>query len=313
MSSVAAILIALFAGQDIAWKTDWAGTLKEAAGSNKLVVLAFISKDRKNCARFRDETLAGPGVAAALSKYLCVRMDPEGTDDENRLWQAHGSPMPPITLIFEPDGKKLAAVGTLNPKLYSESLFAIAPAYFEKIVPAREALAKDPNQPDKLADLGDAYIRLNNAAESALNYQKAADLLASRGDKPAALRILGGQLEAFYEKKWYVPARACCAKILELDPENGTKLRPKAAWIVGMAACDEGKWKEAIEVLADACEKHKDSDLLDRMLFSLGSAYMYDDNKEKALATFDRIVRDFFDSEAARLAKIQADKLRKKK
>jgi len=313
MSSVAAIVLSLLAGQDIAWKTDWTETLKEAAGSKKLVVLAFISKDRTNCVRFREVTLAGPGVAAALSKYLCVKMDPEGTDDENRLWQAHGSPMPPITLIFEPDGKKLATVGTLNPKLYAESLGAIAPAYFEKIVPAREALAKDPAQPDKLADLGDAYIRLNNAAESALNYQKAADLLASRGDKPAALKLLGGQLEAFYEKKWYVPARACCAKILELDPENATKLRPKAAWIAGMAACDEGNWKQAIEVLTEACEKHKDADILDRMLFSLGSAHMYAGDKEKAIATFDRIVREFFDSEAARLAKIQADKLRGKK
>jgi tetratricopeptide (TPR) repeat protein len=313
MSCVAAILIALLAGQDVTWKTDWAGTLKEAAASRKLVLLAFISKDRKNCVRFRDETLASPAVTAALSKYLCVRMDPEGTDDENRLWQAHDSPMPPITLILEPDGKKLAGVGTLNPKLYSEALNGIRPAYFEKIVPAREALAKDPNQADKLADLGEAYILLNNPAESAMHYRKATDMLASRGDKPGALRLLGGQLEAYYEKKWYVPARAGCAKLLELDPDNGTKLRPKAAWIVGMAACDEGNWKEAIDVLADACAKYKESELLDRMLFSLGSAHMYAGDKEKALATFDQIVKDSFESEAARLAKIQADKLRGKK
>jgi len=313
MTSVAAILVGLLAGQDIAWKADWTEALKESAGAKKLVVLAFISKDRRNCVRFRDETLAGPGVAAALAKYVCVKMDPEGTDDENRLWQAHDSPMPPITIIFEPDGKKLATIGTLNPKLYAESLAAIPPAYFEKIVPAREALAKDPAQPDKLADLGDAYVRLNNPTESALNYQKAAELLASKGDKAAALKLLGGQLETYYEKKWYVPSRACCLKLMELDPDNGTKLRPKAAWVLGMAACDERNWKEAIEVLTAACEKHKDSEILDRMLFSLGSAYMYDGNTEKALETFDRIVKDFFESEAARLAKTQADKLRKKK
>lgn len=313
MRLAALLLLPLFAGQEVAWKSDWPGTLKEAAASKKLVVLVFFNKDVKNCKRYQEETLASDAVTGALSKYLCVRLDPEGTDDENRLWQQHGSPMPPMTFVYEPDGNKLTGVGTLNPKFYAEALNAIVPAYFDKIVPAREALAKDPNQPDKLADLGAAYVLLDNSVASMKNYAAASEALAGKGDKAGALKLLGTQLDAYYEKKWYTPARGCCARIAELDPDNGTKLRPKAAWVLGMAACAEGKWQEAIDGLTAANAKYKDCDILDRMMFTLGSAYMYAGEKDKAIATFDEIVKNFFNSEAASLAKIQADKLRAKK
>src|SRR5262245_25853635 len=102
--AVALFILPLFAPQEIAWKKDFKAVLKEAAASRKLVALVFQTKDRKACIRFQNETLADPGVQSALAKYLCVRIDPEGTDEENRLWQEQGSPMPPMTILFEPDG-----------------------------------------------------------------------------------------------------------------------------------------------------------------------------------------------------------------
>ena len=311
--AILVLITALGAHQEIAWKKDWKATLKEASDSKKLVVLVFQTKDRKNCLRFQNETLADPGVVASLSKYLCVRIDPEGTDEENKLWQEQGQPMPPMTVVFEPTGKKLAAVTPLNPKVYGPLLGDIVPAYFEKIVPAREAIAKDDKQPGPYRTLGEAYFTLDDSGESAKNFAAAADLLIAKGDKPGALALLEAQLKMYYEKKWYTPSRGCCSRIADLDPDNKTKLRPMAAWVLGMASCAEARWPEAIDGLKEACVKYKDSDLLPKMLFTLGSAHMYAKDFDAAITVFETIMKDFPDTETAEIARVQAEKLREQR
>ncbi len=309
-AAAALLLLPLLARQEINWRTDFKGTLKEAAAAKKLVALVFQSKDRKNCLRFQNETLADPQVVAALGNYLCVRVNPEGTDDENRLWQEQGSPMPPMTIVFEPDGKVLTAVTPLNPKVYGPLLADIVPAYFEKIVPSREALAKDPKQPGPHRTLGEAWFVMDKSGDSARHFAAAAELLVSKGDKAGALDLLLAQLDKYYEKKWYSPARHCCSMIADLDPDNATKKRPMAAWVQGMASCAEARWGEAIDGLKAACEKYKDSDLLPKMMFTLASAHMYSKDLDTAITVFETIVKDFPETETAEISKVQAEKLR---
>ena len=308
------LLAPLILPQEVAWKSDWKATLKEAATSKKLVLLVFQTKDRKNCQRFEEGALKDPAVIAALGKYLCVRVNPEGTDDENRLWQELKSPMPiPITLVFEPDGKPFTTITTLNPKSYGALLQDIVPAYFDKIVPSREALAKDANQPGPNATMGEAYFSIDMAPASARHYAAAVELLVTKGDKGKALEILGAQLDRYYDKKWYVPGRGCCSRIAELDPENKSGKRPLAAWMLGMASCSEGRWGEAIDGLKDACERYKQSDLLPKMMFSLASAYLGAKDLDTAITIYETIVKDYPNTETAELSQIQATKTREQR
>ena len=312
---VAAVLliVVLAPRQEIAWKSDFKAALKEAAASKKLVALLFQTPDRKDCLKFQNETLSDAGVTAALGKYICVRVNPLGTDDDNRLWQEHGSPMPPMTIIFEPDGKKLTPVAAFTAKSYGPMMGAIVPTYFERIVPAREAIARDATQPVPHKELGEAYMVLDNSRDSARHYATAAELMLNKGDKTGALALSVDQLEKYYDKKWFVPARACCSRIADLDPDNKTGKRPLAAWVLGMASCDEHRWGEAIGGLKEACEKYKDSDLLPKMKFSLASAYMYAGNIDEAIAAFDEIVAKFDGTETADIANIQSQKLKAKR
>ena len=78
-----------------------------------------------------------------------------------------------------------------------------------------------------------------------------------------------------------------------------------------MADCAEGKWQDAIRGMTAACDKYKDSDILDKMIFTLGSAYMYAKDNANAIATFEKLVEKFPDSESAEIARIQLDKLKK--
>lgn len=305
-----AVLLSL-TPRDIKWKASWPEALKEAKASKKLAVLVFFNKGLKDCQRFEADTLSDASVISALQAHVCAKIDPDGTDEENKLWQDHGMDRPPMTYIYDPDGKMLTSVKSLNAKVYAGAVASAGPAYFQKIVPARESLAKDPNQPEKLVMLGEAYQKLDNKTESANAYNKAVDVLAKKGDKSGALKILENQLNTYYESKWYVPAKEACKKVAELDPTDGSKLGAKAAWILGMAACDEKKFRDAITVLQPACERFKDSPILDKMMFTLGSGYMYSGDKQGAVAVFDEICKKFPDSETANIARIQADKLRK--
>jgi len=308
--AAALLLLPLLARQEVAWKSDFKAALKEAAAAKKLVALVFQSKDRKNCLRFQNETLADAGVVAALGKYLCVRINPEGTDDENRLWQEHGSPMPPMTIVFEPDGKQLAVVTPLNPKVYGPLMSDMVPAYFAKIVPSREALEKDPKQAGPHRTLGEAYLILDNSKDSAKHYAAAAELLVGKGEKAAAIELLLGQLEKYYEKKWYSPARSCCSLLADLDTDNATKKRPMAAWVLGMASCAEGRWAEAIDGLKAACEKYKGDELQPKMMFTMASAHMYAKDLDSAITIFETIVKDYPGTETADISQVQAEKLR---
>ena len=309
------LLTPLIAPQEIAWKSDWKATLKEAATSKKLVVLVFQSKDRKACLRFEKETLGDPAVQAALAKYLCVRINPEGTDDENKLWQEQGSPMPPMTLIFEPEGKLLCSVTPLNPKVYGPMMQNIHPAYFEQILPARSALATNANDAAAHRTMGEAYLLMDLSTESSKYFAAAADLMSGNGDKAGALKMLCTQLDKYYEKKWYSPGRGCCSRIAELDPNNTSGKRPLAAWMLGMASCSERRWGEAIDGLKDACERYKDSDLLPKMMFSLASAYLGAKDFDNAITLYETIVKDFKekDPETVELSQTMATKTREQR
>jgi len=306
-----AILASSLAPQDIKWKKSWPETLKEAKESKKLAILVFFNKGLKDCKRFEAETLPNAAVVSALQQYVCAMIDPDGTDEENALWQKHGQERPPMTYVYDPEGTLLMTVSALKPEYYAGALVQAGPAYFNKIKPAREALARDPNQADKLAMLGEAYEKLNNPAESAANYAKAVDAMLKKGDKGGALKLLGAQLDSYYEMKWYVPARQACVKIAELDPGDSSKQGAKAAWIIGMADCKEAKWQNAITGMKAACERFKDASNMDQMLFTLGSAYMYARDKENAIAIYEEIVKKYPNSETRNIAQIQIDKLRK--
>ena len=308
---VFALALSSLTPQDVKWKTSWPETLKEAKANKKLAVLVFFSAKRKDCIRFEAETLPNPSVIAALQQHVCAKIDPEGTDEDNALWQKHGSELPPMTFIYDPDGKMLTRVSAIKADIYAGALASAKPAYFDKILPAREALAKDPNNADKLVMLGEAYAKLNNDAESVAAYGKAVDALVKKGDKAGALKVCEAQMNAYYDMKWYVPARGACQKIAELDPSDSTKLNAKAAWMIGMADVKEGKYQNAVTVMRAACDRYKDAPNLDQMLFTLGSAYMYARDKENALAIFDEICKKYPNTDSANIAKIQADKLRK--
>lgn len=308
---ILAFALSSSAPQEVKWKKDWNEALKEAKASKKLAVLVFFNKGLKDCQRFEADTLPNTSVIAALQQHVCAMIDPDGTDDENALWQKHGQARPPMTYVYDPDGKMLTTISALKADIYAGALAAAKPAYFDKIMPAREALARDPNQADKLVMLGEAYVKLNNDVESASAYGKAVDVLVKKNDKAGALKLLEAQLASYYDLKWYVPARQACARIAELDPSDSTKLNAKAAWIIGMADCKEAKWQAAITGMRAACDRYKDAPNMDQMLFTLGSAYMYNRDRDNAIAIFDEICRKFPNSETANIAKIQADKLRK--
>ncbi|HLY73842.1 MAG TPA: tetratricopeptide repeat protein [Planctomycetota bacterium] len=308
---LAAILALSLSPQEIKWKTNWPEALKEAKASKKLAILVFFNKGIKDCQRFEAETLPNAAVISALQQHVCARIDPDGTDEENALWQKHGQERPPMTYVYDPDGKLLTTVSALKPEYYAGAIAQAGPAYFNKILPAREALARDPNQADKLAMLGEAYEKLNNPVESQKAYAAAVDALQKKGDKAGALRLLEAQLGSYYDMKWYVPARAACLKVAELDPADASKLGAKAAWIIGMADCKESKWQNAITGMKAACDRFKDAPNMDQMLFTLGSAYMYARDKDNAIAVFEEIVKKYPNSETRNIAQLQIDKLRK--
>ena len=315
MAAKIAALLALCAlvPQDIPWKAKWSEALKEAKASKKLAILVFFNKGVKDCKTFESDALANSDVVSSLKQHVCAKIDPEGPDEDNKLWQEHGAPRLPMTFVYDPEGKRLTEIGTINAKYYASQLDAAGSAYFNKIVPARESLAKDPNQPEKLAMLGEAYAQLNVGSESAGYYTKAVDLLEKKGDKEGALKILESQLATYHGKKprWNKESRAACKKIAEIDPSNQSKLRPFAAWVTAMADCEERKWNDAISSLGPAVNQYKESPLIDKMKFTLASAYMYSNDKAGAIRIFEDIVLTGKDEETVNVARTQVEKLKK--
>src|SRR6185436_12319360 len=104
------VLALSLAPQDVKWKTNWPETLKEAKASKKLAVLIFFNKGLKDCQRFEADTLPNPSVISALQQHVCAKIDPDGTDEDNALWQKHGQERPPMTYVYDPEGKLLTTI-----------------------------------------------------------------------------------------------------------------------------------------------------------------------------------------------------------
>src|SRR5262245_45521160 len=110
MKTLLPLLALLWVPQDVAWKKTWPEALQAAAKEKKLAVLVFFNDGVKDWQRFKAEGLKDGAVIAALNKHACALVDPEGSDDDNRLWQKMGSKRPPITYLFTPDGNLLVEV-----------------------------------------------------------------------------------------------------------------------------------------------------------------------------------------------------------
>jgi len=221
------VLLLSLTPQEIKWKKSWPEALKEAKASKKLAILVFFNKGLKDCRQFEAETLPNSGVVAALQQHVCAMIDPDGTDEENGLWQKLGQARPPMTYVFDPDGKMLTTISALKAEYYAGALAAAKPAYFDKIAPAREALARDANQADKHVMIGEAYIKLGNQAESAAAYKQAAEILAKKGDKAGALKAYQEARAGSLDQS--VDAESLELKIDDLLADNPPPATPPAA------------------------------------------------------------------------------------
>ena len=85
------VAAAVMPAQDVAWKNNWKEGLKEAKAQNKLAVLVFYNKGLRDCKLYDEKTLASSDVINALRGFVCAKIDPDGTDEENKLWQDLGS------------------------------------------------------------------------------------------------------------------------------------------------------------------------------------------------------------------------------
>ncbi len=312
MNATAAMVLCFFCqAGDITFEKSWPEALKKGKEKNGLVLLYFSNDGVKDCKRFAEETLTKPAVAAAFKGFVVARIDPEGPDEDNFLWQKHGSPGLPILFIYDGDGAQLASVLHLGAEYVTATLGAAPRVYRDKISPGRAALAKNPEDIDALRGLGEAFAALENDAAAGENFTKAIDLLEKKGDSNGAIELMQKMFEAFMEKKWYKALKPVVKRLSDIDPLNRSGLGAKAAWVEGLAACEERKWQDAIDVLKPACEKYTDVDFLDKMMFSLASAYMYSKDKDTALKVFEEIVAKFPESETANIAKIQVDKLKR--
>ena len=161
--------------------------------------------------------------------------------------------------------------------------------------------------------MGEAYAQLNVKSESAAYYGKAVEILDKKGDKAGALKLIEAQLALYHAQKpkWNKESRAGCKKIAELDPSNESKLRPFAAWVSAMADCEERKWNDAISGLGPAVQQYKDSPLIDKMKFTLASAYMYNNDKGSAIRLFEDIVLTGKDEDTVNVSRTQVEKLKK--
>lgn len=294
------------------WGKSWDDAKKEGKDKNKLIILYFYSGARKDCKRFEEDILPKPEVASALEPYVLCKIDPEGPDADNFLWQKHGSPMPPALFIYEPQGDQLTSVLTLGANFLCDVLRHSVTAYFDEIVPAKRKLEKDPADPDALVALAKAYAKAENPDGCTANFGKAVEEYVKKGRDDDALKVIQAEFDAGMEREWYAQIRPAMRKVADLDPLNKTGLCGKAAWVEGLAACKEGKLKEAIAALQPACDKYTDADYLPKMMYALGAAYMYSKDIDNALKVFDKIIEKFPETDAAQTSRVQADKLRGK-
>jgi hypothetical protein len=111
--------------------------------------------------------------SSPLQQHVCAKIDQggRGTTPSAKL---PAKRLAADDARHDPDGKLHVDLGAQGRHLRGHSRRA-KPAYFDKILPAREALARDASQADKLVTRR-AYVKLNNDAEGGGSYGKAVDI-----------------------------------------------------------------------------------------------------------------------------------------
>jgi hypothetical protein len=97
----------------VPWRTDFAASVEEARRENKPVMAYFTATWCGPCQTLKHTTWADKGVAAALEKFVPVKID---VDRQPELAQKYVTEGIPAFAVIDPDGTpRKAAVGAMPP------------------------------------------------------------------------------------------------------------------------------------------------------------------------------------------------------
>jgi tetratricopeptide (TPR) repeat protein len=272
----------------IDWKADYEAALAEARGNGRLVVVHFALEGRPLGREMAEQTFAHPGVvAASRGKFLCVRIDIARQPD---LFQKTlGTKGGLGTAVVDGTGDVVSALpGFAAPEAYLAFLEKAARGY-----PALRA-ARDGARADDAASLyalGEAYESLDSPRRAEEEYARAV-ALGAKDPKPLALaheRL--ARIFALRGKNR--EAREHLAEFRRLDGGNAFGRDDRALLTEGMILSLELKLEACAKHLEAALAKYPSGAESDQMLLLLGVTQHELKQPKAAMATLERLLREF--------------------
>jgi thiol-disulfide isomerase/thioredoxin len=264
---IAALALALVAGtpqgHSLHWERKLDVALQKAKAQNKPVMIDFWAEWCEWCHRLDQTTYADPNVQQILAGFVPVKIDTENGSEGPEAAAEFGVDSLPTIVFLSPSRRLLLKVtGYEGPGQFPETLASVKEVA-DKVSGWEAALAKNPNDPQALSDLGLHLFDQEMLKESAPLLERARSH----------------------------------------DEQRTGRDRKQIRAVLGVIAMQERRFPEAEVVLKEALALPAVEDYDARILFILGRMYLRWGKKDEARSCLKTILNAHAASTVAPKAK----------
>ncbi len=254
----------------IHWEKSFDGALRKARRAGKPVIVDFWADWCSWCDRLNRTTYADPSVARQAQAFVAVKVNTEGSRRELDVAIKYEVTQLPTIVFLSPAGRLLWRVnGFQGPGQFPRTLDVALDAG-RRVIGLEEALARDPDDPAALSQLG------------------------------AHLYDVGTQLA---QQRCLDEAHEVLRKAVARDGERPLEDRRRSRMLLAILCGMEHEYGEAEALVKEALSLGPKDEDAPKLLFVLGRTQMSAGRRDESVLTLRALVRDYPQSPLAQKAR----------
>ncbi len=263
----------------IHWEKSFDAALRKARKAGKPVIVDFWADWCSWCDRLNRTTYADPSVARKAQAFVAVKVNTEGSRKEIDASIKYEVTSLPTIVFLSPGGRQLWRVnGFQGPGQFPRTLDVALDAG-RRVIGFEEALARDPDDPAALAQLG------------------------------AHLSDVGTQLA---QQQCLDEAHELLRKAVARDGERSFEDRRRSRMLLAILCGMEHEYAEAEALVKAALSLGPKNDDAPKLLFVLGRTQMSAGRRDESVLTFKTLVHEYPQSPLAQKARETLTNLEKR-
>jgi thioredoxin-like negative regulator of GroEL len=272
------------AAKAIKWESSFAAAVSKAKATRKPIMIDFWAEWCGYCHQLDRTTYKHPDVVRLAQDFISVKVNTEGSESEVGVAVAYLVRTLPTMVFLSPEGRPFMRLNGFVPGVHFAKALDEAKRRAATLIELEAVLAKDPQDPKAVAELGiHQFGELQSAA--------------------------GRDSRQMVSKRLYEDTTDLLTRARKLDAGQPPQLRKRVRVALGLLYGYKGKFEESEKVLKEALSLPALPSEDARAYLSLAELYLMQEKEDAAVNALKTVVGKYAGTDSAQAARLYMDRL----